>query len=63
MKIQGIETSVSSVSIICSCVFMCEGTKKTFSEKRKQTYKRQIIGVTKEENRISETEAIIKDTM
>lgn len=52
------ETSISSVSIIHSCVFMCEGTKKTFSEKRKQTYKRQIIGVTKEENQINGTEAI-----
>ena len=49
-------------NIICSCVFTCEGTKKTFSEK-KQTYKRQIIAITKEENRINKIDAIIKDTM
>jgi hypothetical protein len=42
VKRQGNENNemyISSVSIIYSCAFICEGNKKTFSEKRKQTYK------------------------
>ena len=41
---------------------MCEGTRKIFSEERKQTYERQIIAVTKEENRRNEIDAVIKET-
>lgn len=65
VKIQGYnnEMSISSVSIVCSCVFMCECTKKTFSEKRKQTHNSHIIGVAKGEKRINGTEEIIRGIM
>lgn len=46
---------------ICSCALMCSGTKKSFSENRKQARKRQITDITREESRINDTEAIIKD--
>lgn len=65
VKMQGYnnEMSISSVSIICFCVLMCEGTKKTFSEKRKQTHNSQIIGVAKGKDRINGTEEIIRGIM